>query len=318
MRVLITGASGGIGRALGAYLREQAHEVTPLRRVTGSAPLDSSNGPVWDPARGLLDARTLADFDAVVHLSGANIGEGRWTEARRRVLWASRIESTHLLVDRMRDALAVGDGPRILVSASAIGYYGDRGAAVIEEGAPRGAGFLADLVAAWESEAARAAESGVRVVSPRFGVLMAADDGALRRMTLATKLGAGGPLGSGRQWMSWVAPRDLVRSIEWFLAHEDAAGVYNLCSPEPARNRDIARALGRVLHRPALLPTPAFALRLLLGGAADELVLASQRVVPRRLLDAGFVFQLPAIEDALRAALRPNERRPGEVHAISS
>lgn len=302
MRVLITGATGGIGRALGAHLVDRGHDVVPLRRGAAT----QGGGLSWDPAAGRLDARTLAGFDAVIHLSGANIGEGRWTAARKRELWSSRVDSTRLLVERIREARAGGDGPSVFVCASAIGYYGDRGDAVMEEGATRGEGFLAELVEAWEIEAARATQAGVRAVSSRFGVVMAADDGALRRMALATRLGAGGPLGSGRQWMSWVAPADLVRGVEWLLTN-DVSGVVNLTSPEPVRNADLARALGRVLHRPAFLPAPAFALRLALGQAADELILASQRVIPRRLLDAGFEFTLPGIEDALRAALRPGD-----------
>lgn len=304
MRVLITGASGGIGRALSAHLASQGHEAVPLRRGAN----DGAAGPSWDPAARRLDATVLAGFDAVVHLSGANIGEGRWTAARKRELWASRVDSTRLLVERIREARAAGAGPGVLVCASAIGYYGDRGDEVMEEGATRGEGFLAELVEAWELEAARATDAGVRVVSSRFGVVMAADDGALKRMALASRFGAGGPLGSGRQWMSWVAPADLVRAIEWLLTHE-VSGVVNVTSPDPVRNADLARALGRVLHRPAILPAPAFALRIALGQAADELLLASQRVHPRRLLDAGFEFTLPAIEDALRVALRPEEVR---------
>ncbi len=304
MRVLITGATGGIGRALSAHLVTQGHEALPMRRDTG--PHSTAGGPGWDPAAGRLDASALSGFDAVVHLSGANIGEGRWTAARKRELWSSRVDSTRLLVERMAEANARGSGPRVLVCASAVGYYGDRGEATMEEGAPRGTGFLAELVEAWEAEAARAGTAGVRVVSARFGVVMAAGDGALRRMALATRLGAGGRLGSGRQWMSWIAPADLVRALEWLLTQE-VAGAVNVVSPEPVRNADLARALGRVLHRPALLPAPAFALRLALGQAADELLLASQRVLPRRLLEAGFEFTLPRIEDALRAALRPGE-----------
>ncbi len=299
MQVLITGATGGIGRALTDHLWKSGHEVVGLRRETGGP---AGPGPSWDPARGMLEARTLSGFDAVVHLSGANIGEGRWTEARKRELWASRVDSTRLLVDRMRDA---SHGPRVLVCASAVGYYGDRGDEVMDESASRGEGFLADLVAAWEDEAARAAQFGIRAVSSRFGVVMAADDGALRRMATAFRFGVGGRLGSGRQWMSWVAPADLVRAIEWLLTHE-VSGPVNVTSPQPVRNAELTRALARVLHRPALFPAPAFALRIALGGAADELLLASQRVTPKRLLDTGFDFTYPAIEDALRVALRPD------------
>jgi uncharacterized protein len=302
MRVLITGATGGIGRALSEYLPARGYEVTPLRRGAGA----NAGAPSWDPARGELDARALSGFEAVIHLSGANIGRGRWTEARKRELRASRIDSTRLLVDRM---LAAPDGPRVLVCASAIGIYGDRGDTILEENAERGGGFLADLVADWEREAARAAAGGIRVVHARFGVLMAANDLALQRLKLAFSLGVGGRLGSGRQWMSWIAPADLVRAIEWALTH-DIAGAVNMVSPLPARNSELTSALARVLHRPALFPVPAFALRLALGGSAKELLLASQRVIPRRLLDAGFEFTLPGIEEALRAELRPAAAAP--------
>lgn len=304
MRVLITGATGGIGRALTDHLWKTDHEVVGLRRETGAP---EGPGPSWDPARGILEASALSGFEAVVHLSGANIGEGRWTDARKRELWSSRVDSTRLLVDRMKDSLV---RPKVLVCASAVGYFGDRGDEVMDESSPRGQGFLAELVEAWEHEAARAAQLGIRVVSSRFGVVMAAEDGALRRMAMASRLGAGGPMGSGRQWMSWVAPADLVRAIEWLLTH-DVSGPVNVTSPQPVRNGDLARALGRVLHRPALLPAPAFALRIALGQAADELLLASQRVTPKRLLEAGFEFRYPAIEDALRVALRPESVAAG-------
>lgn len=298
MRVLITGATGGIGRALTDHLRGTGHEVVGLRRETGAA---VGPGPSWDPARGILEPGTLTGFEAVVHLSGANIGEGRWTDARKRELWSSRVDSTRLLVDRMAKAPS---GPKVLVCASAVGYFGDRGDEVMDESSSRGQGFLAELVEAWEAEAARAAQHGIRVVSSRFGVVMAADDGALRRMAMAFKFGVGGRLGSGHQWMSWVAPADLVRALEWLLTHE-VSGPFNVTSPQPVRNADLTKALARVLRRPALFPAPAFALRLALGGSADELLLASQRVVPGRLLEAGFQFTYPAIEDALRIALRP-------------
>ena len=297
MRVLITGASGGIGRALSDFLPTRGHEVTPLRRGA----VGPSGAPSWNPARGELDARALSGFDAVIHLSGANLGEGRWTERRKRELWSSRVDSTRLLVDRMLEA---DDGPRVLVCASAIGIYGDRGEEVLDEGSSTGSAFLADLVSAWEHEAARAAEGGIRVVSTRFGVRMAPEDGALRRLVRVFRLGVGGRLGSGRQWMSWIAPADLVRAIDWVLTRE-IAGAVNVVSPQPMRNSELTTALARVLRRPAPFPAPAFALRLALGQTADELLLASQRVVPTRLMEAGFEFELPAIEDALRAVLRP-------------
>jgi uncharacterized protein (TIGR01777 family) len=186
---------------------------------------------------------------------------------------------------------------------------------MLDETSPRGEGFLADLVAAWELEAARAAEGGIRVVSTRFGVVMAAEDVALARLKLAFSLGAGGRLGSGRQWMSWVSPTDLVRGIEWVLTHE-LAGAVNVTSPLPMRNIELTRALARVLRRPALFPVPALALRLALGGSADELLLASQRVLPRQLLEAGFEFESPGIEETLRAELRP-AAAPGGSSRVS-
>lgn len=299
MRVGITGSTGLIGTALSAHLAAVGHEVVPLARTSASEPQATG----WNPAAGWIAPTTFEGCDAVVHLAGASIGEGRWTTARKRVLWDSRVEPTRLLVDHLG---TLASPPKVLVSSSAVGYYGDRGDALLPEDAAPGDGFLADLVLAWEAEARRAEGHGVRVVNPRFGVVLAKDGGALPRMVLPVRLGVGGPLGNGRQWMPWVTLRDAVRAIEFALTQE-ISGPYNVAAPEASRNRDFMRALGRQLHRPSFFPTPAFALRLLLGEAADGLLLASARVDSSRLLEAGFTYEHRSLDVALPAVFaRPS------------
>ncbi|MSQ36330.1 MAG: TIGR01777 family protein [Dehalococcoidia bacterium] len=309
MRVVVSGSSGLVGTAVREQLAAEGHEVQPLLR--GDA---EGSGPRWiapsGGEAGWIAPNALAGADAVVHLAGASIGEGRWTERRRTELRASRIDATRLLVDHLG---TLAERPRVLVAASAVGAYGDRGDELLTEDAALGSGFLADLVRDWEREVVRAEALGVRVVRLRFGVVLAAHGGALPRMVTPMKLGVGGRLGSGRQWMPWVALPDVARAISWALA-EPVHGVVNVVAPEQATNAEFTRALGRVLHRPALFPTPALALRLLLGGAADELLLASQRVVPARLLAAGFQFTQPRVDGALRAIFAPRPAT-GERHA---
>jgi uncharacterized protein (TIGR01777 family) len=293
MNVAITGSSGLIGKALSARLAAAGHEPREIRRGPAGQP-----GVDWDPAAGWMHPGALDGVDAVVHLAGASIGEGRWSGERKRLLRSSRIDSTRLLVSE----LSAMQRPPALVSASAVGYYGDRGDELLDECSGRGTGFLADLTAEWEAEALGAQLAGVRTAVFRLGVVLAADGGALPRMLLPFKLGAGGRLGSGRQWFSWVALDDvtsaLVRAVE-----SPMAGIFNLTSPNPVTNRDLTAALARVLRRPALMPVPAFALRVALGESADELLLASQRVLPRRLEQECFSFAHEEIESALRAVL---------------
>ncbi|MCK9486447.1 MAG: TIGR01777 family oxidoreductase [Dehalococcoidia bacterium] len=293
MRVGITGSTGMIGTALAARLVAAGHEVAPLTRT--SAPKPQAQG--WNPAAGWIAPGMFEGCDAVVHLAGASIGEGRWTKARKRVLWDSRIDGTRLLVDHLG---TLARPPRVLVSSSASGYYGNRGDLVLSEDAGAGEGFLPDLVQAWEGEARHAEQHGIRVVTPRLGVVLAREGGALPRMVLPVRLGAGGPLGNGRQWMPWVTLTDAVRAFEFALTHE-VSGAYNVAAPEASRNRDFMRALGRQLRRPSFFPTPAFLLRIVIGEAADGLLLASARMDPARFVQAGFTYEHPSLAEALQA-----------------
>ncbi|GJG86642.1 oxidoreductase [Gemmatimonadetes bacterium T265] len=304
MTVAVTGASGLIGRALTHFLTTGGHTVVRVGRASArgetSPPSPQVRDVTWDPAAGRLDPRALDEVDAVVHLAGANVGD-RWTPAHRRAIMDSRVQGTRLVA---RTIAAMARPPRVLVSASAVGYYGDRGDEVLDEGAPRGRGFLADVAAAWEDAADPARAAGIRVVHPRFGVVLTPAGGALPQLLLPFRVGAGGSLGDGRQWTSVIALDDVLGALHAMLARDALAGAVNVVLPHPVRNADFARVLGRVLHRPALVPAPAFALRLLLGREqADEMLLASQRVVPSRLLAAGFVFRHPTLEDALRFEL---------------
>ncbi|HEU0051805.1 MAG TPA: TIGR01777 family oxidoreductase, partial [Longimicrobium sp.] len=296
LRVAVSGASGLIGHALVPRLRADGHTVLRLVRRAPRAPDEVG----WDPERGTLDAAALDGVDGVVHLAGENVAEGRWTEARKRRIRASRVESTRLL------ATAIAGLPRkpsVLVSASAIGIYGDRGDERLDEMSAPGSDFLAGVVREWEAAAAPAAEAGIRVACLRFGVVLAANGGALAKMLPLFRLGAGGPMGSGGQWVSWISLDDVVELIVRALHDPALTGAVNAVAGA-VTNQQLADTLGRVLHRPALIPVPAFALRLALGGEmANGTVLASQRVEPRRLTQLGFAFHHPELEGALRAIL---------------
>lgn len=306
MRVAITGGSGLIGTALSHHLAS-GHEVVPLKRVNGKR-----RGHYWNPAEGWIAPDALEGCDALVHLAGASIGEGRWTASRKRVLRSSRIDATRLLVGHLG---AMRQPPSVLVAVSAVGYYGERGDEVLTEDSARGAGFLAELCEDWEREARAADAHGIRVAAPRLGVVLAKDGGALPRMVLPMRLGAGGRLGSGRQWMPWVTLRDAVRALEFLLTHE-VSGPFNVVAPDIARNAAFTKALGKQLHRPAVFPAPAFGLRLLLGQAADELLLASQRVTSERLETAGFAFEDERLEGALEHVFGEPARAEAAVVAV--
>ena len=298
MRVAITGSSGLIGTALAAHLEADGNEVVRLRRAEAKR-----RGHYWNPAQGWIAPDALEGCDAVVHLAGASIGEGRWTATRKRMLRSSRIEATRLLVAHLG---SMARPPSVLVSGSAVGFYGDRGDEVLTEDSARGSGFLAELCEDWEREARGAEAHGIRVATPRFGVVLARHGGALPRMVLPMRLGAGGRLGNGQQWMPWVTLRDAVRALEFLVTHE-VRGPFNVVAPEVVMNADFTKALARQLHRPALFPAPAFALRLLLGQAADELLLASQRVTSKRLEAAAFAFEDATLEGALRQVFARGE-----------
>jgi uncharacterized protein (TIGR01777 family) len=298
-KIVLSGASGMLGVALRQRLAKD--RVPVIQLVRGRTP---SNGQVeWDPARepAIGDASALEDCAAAVHLAGANIAARRWTKTYRRELWTSRVDSTHTLATALA---SLRKPPRTLIVASAVGIYGDRGDEVVDEGSKPGEGFLADLCRAWEAAAYPARQAGIRVVHARFGVVLGNGPGALGKMLPVFRMGFGGRLGSGRQWMSWLSLEDVVAAILFVLKTPALAGPVNLTSPNAVTNAEFTRALGSALHRPAFLPAPAFALRLALGQMADEALLASTRAVPAKLLAAGFQFSHATVEDALAASLR--------------
>jgi uncharacterized protein (TIGR01777 family) len=299
MKILISGASGLVGSAATKVLRAEGNTVAQLVRP-GRDRSQQPGDVFWNPAKQQIDAAALDGFDAVIHLSGASIADGRWTEARKDELRSSRIDSTGLLVDALAK---VNRKPRVLVAASAVGYYGDRGDEILTESSPPGAGFLADLAREWEAESARAQSLGIRTVLLRTGVVLDARGGALPQMLRPFRFGAGGRYGSGKQWLSWIALQDEVAIIRAALSEDRYAGPLNAAAPNPVRNQEMTRVIAATLNRPAIFPAPAFALRLALGEMADALLLASQRAVPERLLSLGFKFHLPDFAPALRAVL---------------
>jgi hypothetical protein len=298
MRILVSGASGLVGSALTLALRAAGHTVNRLVRPGGKA---APGDVYWDPPAGRTENGGLEGVDAIVHLAGASIAEGRWTETRKKVLRASRVDATRHLVAACSK---LARPPKIFISASAIGYYGNRADEELSEESAPGSDFLAEVARSWEAEAAKAGEFGARAAQMRFGVILSKHGGALPRMLLPFKLGAGGRLGSGRQWMSWVTLEDVVRVLRHALESDGLSGPVNVVAPSPVTNSEFTRTLGRVLHRPTLFPVPAFALKLMLGEMAEALLLASQRVMPRRLLSNGFLFGDPQLEPALQKLLQ--------------
>jgi len=297
MKVLISGGSGLVGGALTGALRADGHTVRYLVRPGGKA----APGDVqWNPLSALVDVPAMEGFDAVVNLNGASIADGRWTSKRKTILRGSRVDSTRVLVDALSH---LKQPPRVFVCASATGYYGNRGDEVLTETSAYGNDFLAVLCRAWEGEAARAASSGIRTVLARFGIVLSAEGGALSHMLTPFRFGAGGRLGSGKQWMSWIALEDAVKVLRAAIDDARWNGAVNLVSPEPVRNSDFTRVLASVLHRPAIFPAPPFALRLALGEMADALLLSSQRVLPECLQQYGYAFLYENLEAALHAVL---------------
>jgi uncharacterized protein (TIGR01777 family) len=299
MHVFLTGASGLIGRALAGALLSGGHAVTALTRDAAAAARALPAGVravEGDPSLPGRWQEALARADACVHLAGEPVAAGRWTDASKARIESSRVASTRLV----SEVIAAG-GPRVLVAGSAVGFYGTRGDEPLDEGAAPGQGFLAEVCQRWEA-ASRPAEARARVVQVRTGIVLARDGGALPRLVLPFKLLAGGPLGHGHAWQPWLHLADEVGLLLFALEDSRVRGPLNAAAPGPATSRDLARALGRVLRRPSLLPAPAAALRLLLGEVA-EVVLASQRVVPRKALDLGYRFSFPDLEPALRDLL---------------
>ena len=296
MQIIVSGSSGLIGSAVLSALAEGGHEAVRLVR---REPADA--GEVrWDPAAGTINASGLEGADAVVHLAGESIASGRWTARKMARIRSSRVDATRLLAEALA---GLRKKPKVLVAASAIGYYGSRGEEVLREESPAGEGFLAELCRDWEAAAQPAVEAGIRVVWPRIGVVLAAEGGALAAMLTPFRLGLGGRVGSGRQMVSWIAIGDLVRVILEAIHNDELAGAVNAVAPWPVTNGELAATLGHVLRRPAVLPLPAWAARLVLGRMADALLLASACVEPARLLAMGFEFRHPEFEGALRHVL---------------
>lgn len=295
MKIAVTGASGLIGSALVPALRSRGDEVLRLVRRPAVAPDEVT----WDPTAGTVDLDALAGIDAVVHLAGAGVGDRRWTDAYKQTILDSRVDGTHTIVRAMTQ---LDPKPRTLVAGSAIGWYGETGDRAVDETAPAGTGFLADVVRAWEAAADPAREAGIRVTHARTGLVVSGAGGAWARLFPIFKLGLGGKLGSGRQYWSWISLRDEVSALMYLLDNESLSGPVNLTGPAPATNSEVTEAMGRVLHRPTLFSVPAFALKTVLGEFSIE-VLGSARVVPAVLEDAGFTWQDATVESAIRAAL---------------
>jgi uncharacterized protein len=299
VEVAITGASGLIGSALSRALRDDGHIVRPLVRPASTGRQAGPDAIRWDPVAGTIEADALRSIDAVVHLAGAGIGDRRWSPARKREIRDSRVRGTDLLA---RTLARLDRPPAVFVCGSAVGFYGDRGDEVLTERSAPGADFLAGVVQAWEAAAQPAVDAGIRTVFLRNGVVLAADGGMLPRLVTLFRFFIGGRLGSGRQWLSWVSIDDEVGVIRFLFDHADASGPVNVTGPTPVTNAQFTKALGAALHRPTVVPVPAFGPRLVLGREmADEMLFVSQRTVPAALTAAGYRFTHPDVATALGA-----------------
>jgi uncharacterized protein (TIGR01777 family) len=296
VKVVLSGGSGLIGTALIPELRAAGHEVVRLVRREPQ----TSDEIRWDPLRGQLDPTQLAGVEAAIHLSGAGVGSRRWSDSYRRTLLASRIESTTLLSDTLAK---ISPLPKVLIAGSAVGFYGDTRDQLTDETGPRGEGFLAELTGAWEASSDAASSAGIRVCYLRTGIVLSKAGGALKLQLPLFKTGLGGRLGSGKQYLSWVTIDDEVAAILFLLTAEQVSGAVNVVAPNPVTNLEFTKTLGSVLRRPTITPAPAFALRILLDGFADEGLLIGQRLAPRVLQDAGFTFRHPELTGALKAVL---------------
>jgi uncharacterized protein (TIGR01777 family) len=304
MHILISGSTGFLGTSLVRTFEGQGHTVARLVRP-GTAPKDITGARrqtiAWDPTADQFDAPAAEDADALVHLAGASIAGARWNAARKDLLRTSRIDATRQLIGALAK---LQRPPRVIVAASAIGYYGNRGDETLTEASAPGNDFLAGVCREWESETARGTDFGARVVSLRFGIILAKHGGALPRMALPFQLGAGGRLGDGRQWMSWLTLQETIGIVQFALATPALSGPLNAVTPNPVRNSEFTSVLAKTLRRPGLFPAPAFALRLALGEMADALLLASQKVMPSKLRDAGYQFLQSNLAGALAGVFR--------------
>jgi uncharacterized protein (TIGR01777 family) len=299
MKVLVTGSSGLIGSSLIESLTANGHEA--IRLLRGKL---AGGSPFWDPEQGVIDLGDAAGFDAVVHLAGAGIAGGRWSERKKARILNSRVGGTRLLADFFA---ASARKPPVIVSASAVGVYGDRGEDSVDENSEPGPGFLADVSRQWEESTAPAAKAGIRVVNIRLGLVLSASGGVLKEMILPFKMGLGAVLGSGEQYMSWVSIVDVAKMIEFVITNDSIRGPVNLVSPAPVTNYEFAKTLGRALHRPARLRIPAFAVRLAFGEKGEELLLSSTRALPKKLMDAGYQFRHSDLKEALACLFLKSE-----------
>lgn len=298
MKILVSGSHGLVGKALVRSLTDDGHEV--MRLVRGEKAFGSPDVE-WRPAQGRIDAGQLEGIDAVVHLAGESIASGRWTSEKKRAIRESRVKGTVLLSDALAQ---LSRPPSVFLSASAIGYYGDRGDELLNEKSAPGKDFLAGVCKEWEAATRPAAEKGIRTVCTRFGIILDPNEGALAKMLPPFRMGIGGRIGDGKQWMSWIALDDVVNGLKFLIEDESIHGPVNFVAPNPVTNAEFTKTLGRVLQRPTLFPIPAFGVRLAFGEMADALLLSSQRVEPSVLEDKGFLFKWPTLEPILAADLR--------------
>ncbi len=295
MKVLISGSYGLVGSASGRNLTSENHSITRLVRST------SQEGILWNPLQSFSDTAPLEGFDAVVHLAGESISEGRWNQARKNEIRVSRVEGTKNLCEALAK---LSEPPRVLITASASGYYGDRGSEILTEESPAGdKGFLTEVCQEWEQATVAAAQKGIRVVNLRFGIILSKDGGALKKMLPPFRFGVGGKIGSGEQYWSWIDIDDIAGIISFCLNHESLQGPVNAVSPNPVSNAEFTKTLAHVLCRPAIFPMPAFAARVALGEMADDLLLAGARMHPAKLIAAGYTFRYPDLESSLRHLL---------------
>jgi uncharacterized protein len=294
MKILLSGSSGLVGSALVFHFVSDGHQVFRLVRSP------EEDGIVWDPKQPISDRKALEGLDAVIHLAGESIAEGRWNEQKKREIRESRIQGTRHLSEALG---SLNSPPKVMICASASGYYGDRGDEILREESHPGTGFLPDVCQEWEGATQLAADKGIRVVNTRFGIILSRKGGALPQMLTPFKFGAGGKIGSGRQYWSWIDLDDVVAAIEHCINKDDLQGPVNTCTPNPVRNAEFAHTVGHVLKRPAILPLPGFAARAVLGEMANALLLCSCRMEPAKLIASGYTFAYPDLESSLRHQL---------------
>ena len=295
MKVAVTGSSGLIGSSLASFLSNEGVTVTRILREN-----PDENDISWKPEGGCWDSAFAGGIDGIIHLAGENIASGKWTRKKKEKIRNSRIEGTKRLCEQI---LKLPTPPSVFVCASAIGYYGNRGMEFLNEGSPKGSGFLPDVCAGWEEASNIVSKAGVRVINVRFGIVLSKNGGALAKMLTPFKMGMGGKIGSGAQYMSWVAMDDVTGAIYHALVTDSLKGPVNVTAPNPATNKEFTNTLGKVLNRPTVMPMPAFAARLAFGEMAKDLLLASTKVAPKRLSDSGYEFQYPKLENALKHVL---------------